>query len=73
MDIAPDIKAAIDAVREDPLAIGFIPATWVAENVKELGLIGGNFPQVPVVLLARQVPDEAQLTWLYCLGDRILP
>lgn len=70
-NIAPDVKAMIQALEEDPLAIGFLPGLWPASALKEIRADGWQINPVPLVALAE---DENPLiaAWLGCLSKSIV-
>lgn len=65
--MAPDIPAMLQAVSNDPLAIGFIPAAWMDPSVRRLEIEGFTAAHIPVVLLASENLDPNQREWVACI------
>jgi len=70
LGIAPDVFAMIEAVSADPLAIGFLPASWPEHNLKTVTVTDWDEAVVPVVALTRMSEDEKLSAWLKCLSGK---
>ncbi|MCJ7626231.1 MAG: hypothetical protein MUO76_22295 [Anaerolineaceae bacterium] len=72
--IAPHPEAMLQALANDPLAIGFLPSIWLDTRVRELAVDG--FQQgtlsVPILAFTNGEFQEKQLSWLKCLEDQFL-
>jgi len=73
--LAPSPDATLEAVREDPQAIGFIPARWLDSSVKSFPIIGYANTDLTAPILAVTGDEPGGLTrdWLLCLQDKIQP
>lgn len=73
--LAPSSDAMLEAVREDPQAIGFIPVRWLDTSVKSLPIIGyanSDF-SAPILAVTGDEPGGLTRDWLLCLQDKIQP
>ncbi len=75
-NLAPDPEAMLQAVSEDPGAIGYLPGSWLAKDestrskVHAVTVLAGNEPQVtdlPVVAVAVSEPSGASRQILLCV------
>jgi hypothetical protein len=67
--LAPDAAAMLEAVSGDIHAIGYLPAAWLDETVREVELdpqLSARL-QIPVLALAPAQPSGAAGRLLYCL------
>ena len=67
--IAPDPAAMLVAVSSDPAAIGYLPATWLDDEVHPLVLDSALSQKlrVPILALAKVEPQGVSRTLLGCL------
>jgi len=65
--LAPDVASMMEAIREDPFGIGFIPTAWLNSIVKPVDVIGGEEIRVPLVGLTREKITDQQKTWFACM------
>jgi DNA-binding transcriptional LysR family regulator len=67
--LAPDPSAMIEAVSNDPGAIGYLPRSWMKETVREMLLPVElmNSLRRPILALSAQAPIGPVLTLLNCL------
>jgi ABC-type phosphate transport system substrate-binding protein len=71
--IAPDPAAMLEAVSSDPTAIGYLPATWLNDEVRPLVLDLGlesalsQKLRLPILALAKVEPQGVSRTLLGCL------
>lgn len=76
--LAPASRAMLDAVSDEPGAIGFLPRSWLAPQVKEIEIEPGTFGSVskPLLALASADPPEGVDRLIACLqsgaGQEIL-
>jgi hypothetical protein len=70
-NIAPDVEAMLEAIRDDPVGIGFIPGLWQDSSVHRLAWRDGAAFSVPVVLISTKELDQEELSWLDCLQKQI--
>lgn len=72
---APDPAAVIEAVADDPNAVGFVPRRWLSEGVKGLSVEGIEPERLirPLVALAESEPSGPARDWLLCLQERLQP
>lgn len=73
--LAPDPKTMLDAVREDPQAIGFIPARWLDSSVNSIPVVGYAKDELTAPILAVTGDEPGGLTrdWLLCVQGKIQP
>lgn len=73
VSLAPYPAAMLQAVSEDPAAIGYIPARWLDSSVHALTLSGVAPSELgrPIVVLNPAEPQGRQREWLLCLQDRL--
>jgi hypothetical protein len=67
--VAPNVPAMAEAIASNTAAIGWLPARWLNENLKELALIDAN-PEVlaiPVLAMTPNEPTPVISEWLTCL------
>jgi hypothetical protein len=67
--LAPDAAAMLEAVSGDIHAIGYLPAAWLEETVREVELdprLSAQL-QIPLLALAPAQPGGATARLLYCL------
>ncbi len=67
--LAPTPKDLADAVTNNPAAIGWLPARWMNDNLKEI-IVDGIDPYaqiVPVIAVTPRQPEFALESWLQCL------
>jgi hypothetical protein len=67
--IAPDPAAMLVAVASDPAAIGYLPATWLDDEVRPLVLDNALSLKLrlPILALAKAEPQGVSRTLLGCL------
>jgi len=67
--IAPDPAAMLVAVSSDPAAIGYLPATWLDDEVRPLVLDSALALKLrlPILALAKAEPQGVSRTLLGCL------
>lgn len=67
--IAPDPAAMLVSVSSDPTAIGYLPATWLNDEVRPLTLDSGLSQKLrlPILALARAEPQGVSRILLGCL------
>ncbi|HEX6304790.1 MAG TPA: substrate-binding domain-containing protein [Anaerolineales bacterium] len=67
--LAPDAAAMVEAIRDDPAAIGFLPRAWLSEGVKPLRLDNRTrmAMQQPVLALFEGEPDGLEREFVNCL------
>ncbi len=71
---APDPLAMIEAVGENPAALGFLPRRWLSAQVKEIavpGLEPGSLRR-PVIALTAPELDASTKGWLGCLQGKLV-
>lgn len=73
--IAPSPEGMLDAVREDPHAIGFIPARWLEPSVKPVPIYGyaKSDLTMPILAVTDGEPSGFIRDWLLCVQDTIQP
>ena len=71
--LAPDPAAVLQAVANDPYAIGYVPAHWVDPTVKRVKLEGIALGPVqqPVLVSAAAEPQGSQRSWLLCVQEKL--
>jgi len=71
--IAPNAQGMVEAVGQNPSAIGFVPSRWLDSQVKAIELSGVSTDEltVPVLAITRDRPEGAIRDWLLCLQDGI--
>lgn len=71
--LAPNPAAMIQVISGNPVAIGFIPASWKTDSVKEVSIEDVSYAsrQVPLVVLSSTEPTGKELKWLLCVQDAI--
>lgn len=67
--LAPAPENLAQAVAENPGAVGWLPARWLNDNIKEVFLDGvdPNAQTIPVLAASNAQPQGAKQTWLQCL------
>lgn len=67
--IAPAAENLASAITNNPAAVGFLPARWLNENLKEISLIGSDpsSQDIPVLAVTPGLPLEVTQSWLHCL------
>ena len=70
---APDPAAVLEAVAENPGAVGFLPARRVNSSVKALVLEGIDPAQLrqPILAWSNVEPKGPEKAWLICLQERL--
>lgn len=71
--LAPDPEAMRQAVAEDPAAVGFVPARYLDNSVKEI-TVDGSQPgdaRLPVLALSPSEPQGSLRQWLGCLQEKL--
>lgn len=69
--IAPNPGAMLEAIAADPLAIGYVPASWLTGDVHTIGLpteIRAAFEQ-PILALTDSEPQGELKAYLVCLQN----
>jgi hypothetical protein len=71
--IAPNPQAMMEAVRDDPQAIGFLPERWIAPGVKKVEILelDENELKKPILVIAGEQPGQEEKGWLLCVMDKI--
>jgi hypothetical protein len=78
-NIVPNPGAVVEAVSQEPGAIGYLPESWlettdpqVREKVKELRLNDQNEGEITIPILAylRSEPDGGVRELLFCLQEQ---
>lgn len=67
--IAPGPEAMIEAVSEDPGAIGFLPASWMDERIRKADLTPDLNLRLPVLALAQEEPEGYLREIVACLQE----
>lgn len=72
--LAPHPEAMLQALGNDPLAVGFLPRIWLDTSVRELQVNGfqPGAVSVPILAFTNGEFQEKQLSWLKCLEDQFL-
>jgi ABC-type phosphate transport system substrate-binding protein len=67
--LAPNAAAMLEAISEDPNAIGFLPQAWLVDSVRavEIDPVLLQKLRLPVLALAAREPSGAAGRLLYCL------
>jgi DNA-binding transcriptional LysR family regulator len=67
--LAPTPKDLADAITNNPAAIGWLPARWLNDNLKEIGVTELDPAKqiVPVLAITPGKPDPKVESWLHCL------
>jgi hypothetical protein len=70
---APDPRAMLEAISEDPAAIGFIPRRWLNEQVRAVVVsdMAEEARQHPILALSRAEPEGDRRAWLLCMQERL--
>ena len=70
--LAPNPDSMLDAIRQDNEAIGFLPASWVTEDIAVIELEDEtqNVIQLPVLGITESDPKGAARAILVCMQDR---
>lgn len=71
--MAPDPAAMLEAVAQDPAALGFLPAGWLNDQVRALEVTGLSSDQLtqPILALSPAEPQGPARGWLLCLQTQI--
>jgi hypothetical protein len=71
--VAPDPAAMLEAVAQDPAALGFLPAGWLNEDVRALAVsdLSAEQSTQPVLALSLSEPQGAARGWLLCLQEQL--
>ncbi len=71
--LAPDPSAMLEAVAQEPAAIGFVPSGYVNEQVRVLEVSDMTADQInqPILALSPAEPQGALRDWLLCLQARL--
>ncbi len=69
--IAPNPESLLEAVSQDPTAVGFVPSRWLNPSVKELPVNGpGNAGwSRPILAVTKTSPEGSLRDWLLCIQD----
>lgn len=69
LNIAPNPEAMLQALAEDPAAIGFLPSGWMDESVHAVMVAEASSQELSLPILASTTgePQPALYTWLVCL------
>jgi hypothetical protein len=67
--VAPNPQALSEAISNNTAAIGWLPARWLNENLKEIILQGIDLREliIPVVAFTPKEPNPVTSEWLTCL------
>jgi hypothetical protein len=70
---APDPQAMLEAISEDPTAIGFIPLRWLDERVRTVSAedMEEEDLQQPILALSQAEPEGDRRAWLLCVQERL--
>jgi hypothetical protein len=73
LHLAPDPQAMLEAVAEDPAAIGFIPGRWLNEHVRQVVVSDLNEEDLrqPILALRTAEPQGDRRAWLLCLQEQL--
>ncbi len=73
--IAPSPAAMLEAIAEDPQAIGFLPMRTLDSSVKSIEIL--NFSPrdliMPILAVTKSEPAGLVRDWLLCVQERINP
>lgn len=71
--IAPTPAAMLEAVMDDPQAIGFLPTRWLDSSVRSIELSNSPVDKLIMPILAVTAAEPTGLTrdWLLCVQERI--
>jgi hypothetical protein len=71
--LAPDPQAMLQAVSEDPLAIGFIPRRWLDGSVRAVDMVDVDeaLPRQPILAISQAEPQGDRRAWLLCVQERL--
>jgi hypothetical protein len=71
--LAPHPDAMLQAISEDPAAVGFIPRRWLDERVRAvmIGDMEEEDQQQPILALSRAEPEGDRRAWLLCVQERL--
>jgi len=69
--IAPNPKSLLEAVSQDPAAVGFIPSRWLNPSVKELPVNGTETARwsQPILAVTKTSLEGVTRDWLLCVQD----
>ncbi len=67
--LAPDPAAMLQAIAEDPHAIGYLPRAWLSDQVKTIALDPPlqQALSFPILALTAKTPQGELAAWLACL------
>src|SRR5574340_12162 len=73
--LAPDPQTLLEAVGDDPLAIGLVPARWLDSTVKAIKITGTAEKDwtLPILAVTSDDPAGPVRDWLLCVQDKIKP
>lgn len=73
--IAPDPQTMLEAVGDDPLAIGMIPSRWLDPSVRAIKITGDSEQDwtLPILAVTADDPAGSVRDWLLCVQDKIKP
>ena len=73
--IAPTPEAMLEAVANDPQAIGFLPTRWLNPSVKPIEILDfqNNDLLLPILAVTKSEPTGLTRDWLLCLQEQINP
>src|SRR3990172_9766449 len=73
--IAPTPEAMLEAVANDPQAIGFLPTRWLNPSVKPIEILDfqNNDLLLPILAVTKSEPTGLTRDWLLCLQQQINP
>jgi hypothetical protein len=71
--VAPNPEAMLEAIKEDPLTIGILPARWIASGVNKVLIVDAGEEEIkkPILVIARSQPGQKEKDWLLCLMGKI--
>jgi hypothetical protein len=71
--LAPDPAAMLEAVAQDPAAVGFLPAGWLDQQVRALPVndLSADESSQPILALSPSEPIGAARGWLLCLQAQL--
>ena len=68
-------EAMLEAVANDPQAIGFLPTRWLNQSVKPIEILDfqNNDLLLPILAVTKSEPTGLTRDWLLCLQEQINP
>jgi DNA-binding transcriptional LysR family regulator len=70
--ITPDPSAMLEAIKADPMAIGYIPKSWLTSEVQKISLERElqTFFRQPILAVTASEPEGSLKNYLVCLQQR---